>query len=73
VKLTEGSALPEGFRNIDLHAVGNLYLELYAVNAHDDNNDGVIITTTIIIIINIACKILGLVILSGPINSGEVS
>jgi hypothetical protein len=70
-KLTVGSALPEGFRNVDLHAVGNLYLEPYAVNAHDDdNNDGIIII--IIIIINIACKILGLVIPSGPINSGEV-
>jgi hypothetical protein len=51
VKLTEGSALPERFRNVDLHAVGHLYLELYAVNAYDVNNDGVIIIIIIIIII----------------------
>lgn len=56
VKLTDGSALPEVFRNVDLHAVGSLYLELYAVNAHNNNNN-----------IKIACKILGLVNLSGPI------
>ena len=56
MKLTDGSALPEVFRNVDLHAVGSLYLELYAVNAHNNNNN-----------IKIACKILGLVNLSGPI------
>jgi hypothetical protein len=50
VKLTEGSSLPEGFRNVDFHADGNLYLELYAVNAYDGERDGVII---IIIIIRI--------------------
>ena len=51
VRLTERSVLPEGLRNVDLHAVGNLYLELYAVNAHDDDsNDGAIIMIIIIII-----------------------
>jgi hypothetical protein len=32
MELAEGSALLEGLRNVDLHAVGNLYLELHAVN-----------------------------------------
>jgi len=61
VKLTDGSALPEVFRNVDLHAVGSLYLELYAVNAHNNNNNNNNNN------IKIACKILGLVNLSGPI------
>jgi hypothetical protein len=51
VKLTEGSALPEGFRNVDFHVDGNLYLELYAVNAYDGERDGVIIIIIIIIIL----------------------